>query len=62
MNRQAVPSILLSVAIVCFFAVALYQRDPKPPSTASRAPRRGPRPPALWRAMAQGRRQPGRPR
>lgn len=28
MNRQVVPSILLSVGIVCFFAVALYQRDP----------------------------------
>jgi hypothetical protein len=30
MNRQAVPSIFLSVAIVCFFAVALYQRDVDP--------------------------------
>jgi hypothetical protein len=29
MNRQAVPSIFLSVSIVCFFAVALYQRDPE---------------------------------
>jgi hypothetical protein len=28
MNRQVGPSILLSVAIVCFFAVALYQPDP----------------------------------
>ncbi len=28
MNRQAVPSIVLSVSIVCFFAVALYRRDP----------------------------------
>jgi hypothetical protein len=28
MNRQVGPSILLSVAIVCFFAVALYQHDP----------------------------------
>jgi len=28
MNRQVGPSILLSVIIVCFFAVALYQRDP----------------------------------
>src|SRR5262245_2269644 len=27
MNRQAAPSILLSVSIVCFFAVALYRRD-----------------------------------
>jgi hypothetical protein len=27
MNRQPVPSILVSVAIVCFFAVTLYQRD-----------------------------------
>jgi hypothetical protein len=27
MNRQPVPSILLSVAIVSFFAVTLYQRD-----------------------------------
>ncbi len=31
MTRQAFPSILLSVAIVCFFAVALYRRDPDPP-------------------------------
>jgi hypothetical protein len=30
MNRQAVPSILLSVAIVCFFAIVLYERDPHP--------------------------------
>jgi nucleoid-associated protein YgaU len=30
MNRQAVPSILVSVSIVCFFAVALYPREPKP--------------------------------
>jgi hypothetical protein len=28
MNRQAAPSIVLSVLIVCFFAVALFQRDP----------------------------------
>jgi hypothetical protein len=28
MNRQVGPSIVLSVLIVCFFAVALYQRDP----------------------------------
>jgi hypothetical protein len=30
MNRQAVPSILLSVSIVGFFAIALYQRDVDP--------------------------------
>jgi hypothetical protein len=29
MQRQAVPSIILSVTIVCFFAVALYPRDSK---------------------------------
>lgn len=29
MNRQAVPSIFLSVATVCFFAVILYHRDPQ---------------------------------
>ncbi len=29
MNRQAVPSILLSVVIVCFFAVVLYEREPR---------------------------------
>jgi hypothetical protein len=29
MNRQAVPSIFLSIANVCFFAVILYQRDPR---------------------------------
>jgi len=28
MNRQVGPSIVLSVLIVCFFAVALFQRDP----------------------------------
>jgi hypothetical protein len=28
MNRQVGPSIILSVLIVCFFAVALFQRDP----------------------------------
>jgi hypothetical protein len=28
MNRQVAPSIVLSVLIVCFFAVALFQRDP----------------------------------
>jgi nucleoid-associated protein YgaU len=32
MNRQVGPSIVLSVLIVCFFAVALYQRDPPGPS------------------------------
>ncbi len=36
MNRQVGPSILLSVLIVCFFAVALYQRDP-PRSAHGRA-------------------------
>jgi hypothetical protein len=29
MNRQVGPSILLSVCIVCFFAVVLFQHDPK---------------------------------
>lgn len=29
MNRQAVPSIFLSIATVCFFAVILYHRDPQ---------------------------------
>jgi hypothetical protein len=28
MNRNPVPSIVLSVSIVCFFAVALYRHDP----------------------------------
>jgi len=32
MNRQAGPSIVLSVFIVCFFAVALFRHDPKRPS------------------------------
>ncbi len=52
MNRQAVPSILLSVAIVCFFAVALYQRDPKPLSTAGRGA--SPRAPASRGPASQG--------
>ncbi len=39
MNRQAGPSIVISVLIVCFFAVALFPRDPKrSTSTASRNP------------------------
>jgi hypothetical protein len=44
MNRQAVPSIFLSVSIVCFFAVALYQRDA--------APRRSPEPDTTTRAVS----------
>lgn len=36
MNRQALPSIFLSVAIVCFFAVALYPRDGEPRKVAQR--------------------------
>ena len=35
MNRQVGPSIVLSVLIVCFFAVALFQHDP--PRSRSRA-------------------------
>jgi hypothetical protein len=34
MNRQVGPSIVLSVMIVCFFAVALYQPDPPRSSRA----------------------------
>lgn len=37
MTRQAFPSILLSVAIVCFFTVALYRRDPHPPAIGKTA-------------------------
>lgn len=36
MERQALPSIFLSVSIVCFFAVALYQRDGEPRNVVSR--------------------------
>lgn len=36
MNRQVGPSIVLSVLIVCFFAVALYRHDP-PRSTGARS-------------------------
>ena len=51
MNRQVGPSIVLSVLIVCFFAVALFQRDPS--RLASRAePRRS--------ARSAGRTSPGR--
>lgn len=39
MNRQAGPSIVLSVLIVSFFAVALFQRDP--PRPAGRRARAG---------------------
>ncbi len=36
MNRQAVPSIFLSIANVCFFAVILYHHEPQArPATAS---------------------------
>ncbi len=38
MNRQVGPSIVLSVLIVCFFAVALYQRDPPRPSRGRARP------------------------
>jgi nucleoid-associated protein YgaU len=41
MNRQVGPSIVLSVLIVCFFAVALFQRD-RPRATRDR-PRVEPR-------------------
>lgn len=34
MDRQAFPSIILSVSIVCFFAVALYERDKVPRAAA----------------------------
>jgi hypothetical protein len=30
MNRQVLPSLLLSVLIVCFFAVVLFEREPQP--------------------------------
>jgi hypothetical protein len=36
MNRQVGPSIVLSVLIVCFFAVALFQRDPPRGARGSR--------------------------
>ena len=34
MNRQVIPSMILSVLIVCFFSVLLYERE-KPPGTAA---------------------------
>jgi hypothetical protein len=41
MSRQAGPSIVLSVLIVCFFAVALFQRDsPRTRSVRRRLPAR----------------------
>jgi hypothetical protein len=41
MSRQAGPSIVLSVLIVCFFAVALFQRDlPRTQSARRRSPAR----------------------
>jgi len=36
MTRQVVPSIVLSVLIVCFFAVALFQPDPPRPGQGGR--------------------------
>jgi nucleoid-associated protein YgaU len=30
MNRQVIPSLLLSVLIVCFFAIILFEREPQP--------------------------------
>lgn len=36
MNRQALPSIILSVATVCFFAVAFYHREAEPRRGATR--------------------------
>jgi len=38
MNRQVGPSIVLSVLIVCFFAVALYQHDTPRPVRSSNPP------------------------
>jgi hypothetical protein len=38
MNRQVGPSIVLSVSIVCFFAVALFQRDAPRSARASSGP------------------------
>ena len=38
MNRQVGPSIVFSVSIVCFFAVALFQRDAPHPGRARSAP------------------------
>jgi len=43
MNRQIIPSMILSVLIVCFFAIVLYQRD-KPAAVAR--PSAGEPPPA----------------
>ncbi len=41
MTRQVVPSIVLSVLIVCFFAVALYQPDPPGPGQGVRRSKTG---------------------
>ena len=42
MTQQAFPSILLSVAIVCFFAVALHRREARPPDAQASVVRRKP--------------------
>ena len=44
MDRQAFPSIVLSVSIVCFFAVALYERDKVPRGPAKDLAARKPGP------------------
>jgi hypothetical protein len=61
MSRQAGPSIVLSVLIVCFFAVALFERDlscPQPRQARSSVRGSGARwsvPPALGRARSEQR-------
>jgi hypothetical protein len=58
MNRQVGPSIVLSVLIVCFFAVALYQRDPpRPPHGSARSTAAG----AIARSASTPPRGPSRP-
>jgi nucleoid-associated protein YgaU len=58
MNRQVGPSIVLSVLIVCFFAVALYQRDPpRPPRGSARSTAAG----AIARSASTPPRGPSRP-
>jgi hypothetical protein len=58
MNRQVGPSIVLSVLIVCFFAVALYQPDPpRPPHGSARSTAAG----AIAQSASTPPRGPSRP-
>jgi hypothetical protein len=65
MNRQVIPSMILSVLIVCFFSIVLYEREkpgaivrpganPEPATTSASATQNADKPPAPTAAAAKG--------